>query len=309
MGRLPSVCAASIVPLLANGSIDRGKLIGHCRWLLANGCDGIVLFGTTGEAASFGLAERREVLEALIASGINANSVIVGTGCCSVADTALLSAHALDLGCAGILVHPPYFFRPASDNGVFGFYSELLESLSDSARDIIFYHFPEATGAPVNPNVISRLIDRYPEVFVGIKDSTGSLENMIYLAKTFPQLKVFSGDDNLLWPLLQEGGHGAITATANLTPNLLARVYAEWSENTPMAQEAQDLLVRLWEETLLKFPISEAVKDIVANASGDENWRLVRPPLETLPEARCQQLSEMVVPFSPHFPAGLGTMR
>jgi 4-hydroxy-tetrahydrodipicolinate synthase len=273
---------------------------------LVNGCDGVVLFGTTGEAPSFGMRERKETLEFLVSSGIAADRLIVGTGCCSVAAPAPPSLLAFEAGWAGVLVPPPYFFRPASDSGVFQFFVELINTLGDAARDVIFYHFPEATGAPINADVISRLIERFPDVFVGIKDSTGSLDNMVSLVRKFPTLQVFSGDDDLLWPLLEVGGHGAITATANLTPNLLAQVRAEWSTNSAEVQEAQDLLVRLWSETLLKFPISEAVKDIISSISGEEGWRTLRPPLTPLPEARREQLLEMLAPLTSHLPAGLG---
>lgn len=306
MGDLPSICAASAVPITPEGGIDRRKLLAHCRWLLKNGCDGVVLFGTTGEAASFGLAERQGTLEFLVASGCPAEALIVGTGYCSVTDTAFLSRHALELGCAGILVHPPYFFRPASDEGVYTFFADLVGALADAARDIVLYHFPEATGAPINASVISRLLEHFPGVFTGIKDSTGSLENMVSMARDFPDLKVFSGDDNLLSPLLEAGGYGAITATANLTPNLLTQVKSGWVDQTQAARDAQEVLVQLWEETLLKFPVSEAVKDVLANQSGDDSWRALRPPLTPLPQARREQLRAMVMPFESHFPSEIG---
>ncbi|SDX78393.1 4-hydroxy-tetrahydrodipicolinate synthase [Ruegeria halocynthiae] len=306
MGNLPTVCAASVTPVDIVGAADTQKLSAHCHWLLNNGCDGVVLFGTTGEAASFGIEERRSVLEEIIASGIDSARLIVGTGCCSVEDTMLLSRHALATGCAGILIHPPFFFRPATDEGSLAFFTELVESLGADARDIVLYHFPDATGAPINSAVIEQLMDRYPSVFVGIKDSTGNLDNMIELSRQFPDLKVYTGDDHLLWPLLEAGGYGAITATANLMPNLLAQVRVDWHEKRSNVHSAHATLSQLWEEVLLKFPISEAVKEVVASVSGDNGWRDLRPPLSPLPVPLRVQLAQMVAPFADRFPLGLG---
>ena len=306
MGNLPPVCAASVTPVDVTGSVDIPKLAAHCRWLLDNGCDGIVLFGTTGEAASFGIGERQAVLEAMLASGIQADQLVIGTGCCSVEDTVVLSRHALQQGCAGVLVHPPYFFRPASDAGILAFFVGVVEALGNDACGLILYHFPEATGAPISQTLIRQLTDRYPDVFVGIKDSTGRLEDMLAVVQWFPELKVFTGDDHLLWPLLEAGGHGAITATANLVPNLLAQVREDWSSKSEAVCNAHENLSLLWENVLLKFPVSEAVKDVIASVSGDEGWRALRPPLSPLSAPRRAQLSQLTAPFEIQFPEGLG---
>ena len=304
----PSICAAVVSPVTKTAELDTGKLVAHVKRLLNNGCEGVVLFGTTGEGPSFSMEQRRNTLETILVSGIPATKIIVGTGCCSVADTAGLSKHALDLGCAAVLVHPPFFFRPTEDEGVFSFFESVVTNIGDSARDILFYHFPEMTGAPISFTVIERLLVAFPNVFVGIKDSTGSLENMVALAQRFPELKVYSGDDNLLWPLLEAGGYGAITATANLTPSLLTAVKAGWKANTQDAQDAQAVLVDLWEKTLLKFPVSEAVKETIAAHSSDESWVNLCPPLVRLPEPRRQQLLEITRQYTKYFPKGLGAL-
>lgn len=303
---LPSICAALVTPLTGGSNIDRRKLVAHAKWVLANGCDGIVLFGTTGEAVSFGITQRQDALEALIDGGVNPSNVIVGVGCCSIEDTASLSTHALGLDCAALLVHPPFFFRPVEDDGVHRFFEGLVASLGDKARDILFYHFPEMTGTPISPPVIERLLLALPNAFVGIKDSTGSLENTISLVRRFPGLNVYSGDDDLLWPVLDAGGFGSITATANVAPNLLATVKSGWKANTQAAQDAQTALTGLWKDTLLTFPISEAVKEIIATASKDDSWRELCPPLSRLSKAQSRQLAEKVAPYVQLFPANLG---
>ena len=241
-----------------------------------------MLFGTTGEAASFGIVRKQNALDGLIALGASASSVIVGTGCCSIAVTALLSRHALDHGAAAVLVHPPHFFRPAEDAGVYRFFSGLAEVLDETARDIIFYHFPKTTGAPISHSVIADLLAAYPSLFADIKDSTGEIAHTLELVQKFPELKVSSGDDDLLWPVLAAGGHGAITATANQTPQPLADVKAGWQDNTTTAQDAQTASTGLWNKTQLSYPVSEAVKEIIAHLTHDDSWRDLAPPLSRL---------------------------
>lgn len=298
---LPSICAALVTPITSSYDTDIPKLAAHAMGVLANGCDGVVLFGTTGEAASFGIAQRQATLDGLVELGVPASKIIVGTGCCSIADTALLSRHALGHGCAAVLVHPPYFFRPAEEAGVYRFFAGLAETLGEAARDILFYHFPETTGASISVTVIRDLLQDYSSVFVGVKDSTGVIEHTQELVRQFPELKIYSGDDDLLWPLLAAGGHGAITATANLTPTLLASVKAGWQDNTQIAQEAQIALSGLWNKTLLSYPVSEAVKEIIANISQDDSWRELVPPLSCMPRKQRDQLMRDVAPYMPHF--------
>jgi len=297
---LPSICAAIVTPITSSFDVDIPKLAAHAKGVLDNGCDGVVLFGTTGEAASFGLAQRQATLNGLIKHGVPATKIIVGTGCCSFADTALLSRHALGHGCAAVLVHPPYFFRPAEDAGVYRFFAGLADTLGEAARDILFYHFPEMTGAPISHNVIADLLEAYPSVFAGIKDSTGVIEHTLSLVQQFPTLKVYSGDDDLLWPVLTAGGHGVITATANLTPHLLAEVKSGWHDNTQAAQNAQTVLAGLWNKTLLSYPVSEAVKEIIAHLTQDGSWRNLAPPLSRLSMKQRTQLLKNVSPYMPH---------
>ena len=291
MYTLPKLCAALVTPLDARGAIDTSTLSQHCAWVLANGCDGAVLFGTTGEGPSFGLTERMRALEGLIADGIAPSALIVGTGCASIEDTAALTKHATDQGCAGTLIHPPFFFRPADDDGVIEFYSGLVDQLGSEVRNIVFYHFPEATGAGIGIRTIRHLLSAYPGVFSGIKDSSGDLSATLEYVTQFPELSVFTGDDNLLWPVLEAGGHGAITATANLLPAELFEISEGCRANSPSARAAQSRMELAWVETLLKLPVTQAVKEVLAHRSRNGNWRTLRPPLRPLSDADQQFLA------------------
>lgn len=302
-----SLCAALVTPVDAEGNVQAGKFAEHGRWVLRHGCDGVVVFGTTGESASFSPAARSAALDAFVGAGVPPETVMVGTGCCSVAETVRLSRHALDLGCHGVLIHPPFFFKSPSEGGVFDFYARVIDDLGRDDAKIYLYHFPEVTAVPITFSLIERLLTAFSPVIAGIKDSSGSFDNMKALVTRFPKLSVFSGDDHLLWPLLEAGGAGAITATANLTPNLLRDVANGWRSNSTVAQAAQAALIGLWEDTLLKFPVSEAVKELIAELSGDPGWRNLCPPLEPLPPSRRQQLLSLTQPFLEAVPAGLGT--
>ena len=306
MSSTPSICAALVTPVDDTGNVCSQRFIAHAHWVLQNGCDTIVVFGTTGEAPSFSPIARVSALEALVSNGIQAEKLIVGTGCCSVEDTQSLTRHAIELGCHGVLIHPPFFFKAPTDDGIFTFFNRVIGGLSQSQANIYLYHFPEMTGAPITIPLIARLLESFPSYIAGIKDSTGDFDNMKALVEQFPMLKVFSGDDHLLWPLLEVGGAGAITATANLAPNLLADVLQGWQANTDTAQTAHITLQKLWEGMLLNFPISEAIKEIITEVSGDPDWRPVCPPLLQLPPSTRAQLLHEVEPFIRHFPPGLG---
>ena len=244
-------------------------------------------------------------LESVVAAGVPAETIIVGTGCCSVAETVRLSRHALELGCHGVLIHPPFFFKGPSESGVFDYFSRVIENLGRTDAKIYLYHFPEVTAVPITVSLIERLLAAFSPMIVGIKDSSGSFESMQAFITQFPELAVFSGDDHLLWPLLEAGGAGAITATANLTPNLLRDVAQGWQNNSPAARAAQANLVGLWEDTLLKFPVNAAVKELMAELTGDPSWRNLCPPLEPLPPSRRQQLLSLARPFLEAVPADL----
>ncbi|MEM7123144.1 MAG: dihydrodipicolinate synthase family protein [Pseudomonadota bacterium] len=299
--------AALVTPVDSAGDVQLRKLVDHAHWVLGNGCDGIVLFGTTGESASFSPDARSAALDAFVGAGVPPETVMVGTGCCSIAETVRLSRQALDLGCQGVLIHPPFFFKNPSEDGIFAFYARVIDALGRDDAKIYLYHFPDVTGVPLTLSLIERLLNDFSPVITGIKDSSGSFENMKALVSSFSELAVYSGDDHLLWPLLEAGGAGAITATANLIPNLLRDVADGWQSNSPAAQAAQATLVGLWEDTLLKFPVSEAVKELIADLSEDPGWRTVCPPLEPLPSLRRQQLLSLADPFLEAIPSGLGT--
>ncbi len=284
---LKGVFSAVLTPQTLGLAPDHGALAGHCRWLLANGCDGLALLGTTGEANSFSVGERLEILEALVEAGIPAAKLLPGTGCCAAPDTVRLTRHALEMGAAGVLVLPPFYYKKVSDDGVFAAFARVIEEVGDAALRVYVYHFPQMSAVPISHAVIERLLKRYPGVVAGMKDSSGDLDNMTSVARAFPGFAVFSGWDQLMLPLLKEGGVGCITAVANVASHLAAKVYAGWRDGG--VEDVQELL------TAVRVIISSssqlaALKAIMARHTGEDGWENMRPPLVGLDNAQRAQL-------------------
>lgn len=284
---LKGVFAAVLTPLREDLSPDVEAHAAHCRWLLENGCDGLAVLGTTGEANSFSVSERVAILEGLVAEGIPAEAMMPGTGCCSISDSVTLAAKAVELGASGVLMLPPFYYKDVSDDGLFATYSETIERVGDERLRIYLYHIPPQSQTPISFDLIERLLKAYPNTVVGMKDSSGVFENMTGAAREFPGFAVFTGADHLLLGLMKAGGVGCITAACNLAPHWLQELYQGWrSEN---AQELQDRMSGL-RDIVASFPLVPGLRAIVARESGDDRWRRPRPPLMVLDEGRCQEL-------------------
>ncbi len=283
------VFAAALTPLTADLSPDVARLAGHCRWLLDHGCDGLAVLGTTGEANSFSVDERLAILEGLAEAGIPGRALMPGTGCCAVPDTVRLTRRAVELGAAGVLVLPPFYYKNVSDDGLFAAYSEVIERVGDTRLKVYLYHFPQMSAVPISYGLIERLLERYPDTVAGMKDSSGDLDNMTGAARAFPGFAVFSGSEELFLPLLRAGGAGCITAANNVASPLAARVYAGWREGSDI--EADNGLLVAVRQTIVRYPLSAALKEIMARLTGDGDWRRVRPPLRPMEDGDAEALA------------------
>jgi 4-hydroxy-tetrahydrodipicolinate synthase len=276
------VYAAALTPLRADLSIDRRAYAAHCRRLLDEGCDGLAIFGTTGEANSFSVGERVDAWEALVADGVPARTLLPGTGACALTDAVVLTHEALEIGAPGVLALPPFYYKGVSDDGLFRFFAELIERVGDDRLRLFLYHIPPQTILGFSFELIGRLLDAYPGVIAGTKDSSGDPARIEAVCREFPQLGVFAGTEALLLDTLRWGGAGCISATVNVTAALSAEVFRTRSE------EAQERLTqrRLYLE---RFPVIPALKAILRERTGEDAWH-VRPPLVGLDPAREREL-------------------
>lgn len=284
------IYAAVVTPVDDQGNIDTNAYCSHARWLLANGCHGLGVFGTTSETNSFSVQERQSALDAYISSGLDPKTMIVGVGCCARADTVALARHALDRGVCRLLALPPFFYKGNSDEGVYRAFAEVIENVSDSRLKLYLYHFPQVSGVPITTGIITKLLASYPETVCGLKDSSGDWTHTKDLIDRFPQFQVFSGADNHLLDNLNAGGAGTISAAANLNCRASRIVFDEFLEGNKRAAKEAMAAVTHVRSVLTGFPLIPAIKHAMcANGRGDV-WQGLRPPLEKLDDDRGRKL-------------------
>lgn len=290
--RLPSgVLAASLTPFHSDFTLAHDSFATHVHWLLANGCDGVLLFGTTGEGLSLTVDERVNGLESLLSTGLPAERLLVGTGALALPDAAKLTHEATSRGIGGVLVLPPFHYRQISSDGVLQFYDRLIQEVGDDDLRLYFYHFPELSGVPIPFSVIQHLQDDYPEQIAGIKDSSGEWDHTEALCQHFPDLQVFSGTERLLLPVLEAGGAGCISATTNVTASLAAQVLTKWRSGTG-PESVQEQLTNL-RSAFAPLPTIPALKYLLSQRHGEPDWATVRPPLAPLSAEERQEVDQI----------------
>jgi len=281
------VNAAVLTPMRADLLVDLDRMAQRCRWLLANGCTGLAILGTTGEANSLGVGERIEVMEGLVARGIPAARLLPGCGTTAITDTVLLTRAAAGLGCGGVLLLPPFFYKAPSDDGLFAYFSEVLNRAGSAAK-VYLYHFPAQSAVPFGLDLIGRLLRAFPGAIKGIKDSSGDFANTRGYVDAFAAegFEVYCGDDGALLDLLRIGGAGSISAASNVSSAVNARVAANWDNAEGEAAQATLSSLR---KAVTSAPLIPGLKSLVARHTGDPAWTNIRPPhlrLAAEPEAR-----------------------
>ena len=280
------VHSAAATPVTRDGTPDL-KLFGeHCRRLLEDGCHGIAMLGTTGEANSFGVRQRIDLVEAAIAGGTPANALLPGTSTPAVADTIELTRHAVQSGAKGVVMLPPFYYKGVSDEGLFRFYARVIEAVADDRLRIVLYHIPQVSQIPLSHALIGRLLEAFPGIVTGIKDSSGDMNNMRAMCETFPALGVLAGADPLMLPLLRLGGAGCITATSNVRADALRVVWDGWNDPAKTEQvEAAQARIDEWRALSNKYVQLPTIKTMLAKRRGDMAWLNLMPPLVELTEA------------------------
>ena len=262
-------------PFGADGRVDQKLFVAHCRWLLAQGAQGLAIFGTTSEANSLSLAEKRALLDTLIGAGIDPAVLMPGTGACALPDAVELTRAAVDAGCGGVLTLPPFYYKAVTEDGLFAFFSQLIDTVASPRLRMYLYHIPPVAVVGIAVPLIERLLKRYAGTVVGIKDSSGQLENTLALNR-IGNFSVFAGSESFLLENLRAGGVGCITATGNVNVAAIADLYTHW--RAPQADTLQSDITRR-RKIIEGYPVIPAVKSVLAVVHRDTAWRATRAPL------------------------------
>lgn len=285
-------CAAA-TPLNADLTPDLSLFTEHCQRLLAEGCHGIALLGTTGEANSFSTAERRAILEAALKAGIAGDQLIPGTGVNASPETVELTRHAISNGVYRVVMLPPSYYKGVTDEGLFAAYARIFEAIGDGRLRVILYHIPQVSGVPLSHALIARLIAAFPQTVVGIKDSAGDLANMQAIAAAHPGFAVLAGADPLMLPLLKSGGAGCITATSNLIASSLRTIY-DHLDDIALVEPAQ-ARINAWRTLSNSYVQIPTIKAMVGLKTGNAAWSRVRPPMLALDAGQLADLQNKFV--------------
>ncbi len=280
------VIAPVLTPFGEDGNPDGERFVEHAQWLMATGCTGLAPFGTTSEANSLGLDERMEMLEELVDDGIEPAKLMPGTGTCSLSDTIVLTRHALDLGCGGVLMLPPFYYKGPSEEGLYRYFSEVIEGVGDDKLKVYLYHIPPVAQVGFSLPLIGRLLKAFPETVVGLKDSSGDWSNTAAILAEYPQMEIFPGSEVFLLDGLRNGGAGCISATGNVSAAAIRKVYDNWQGGDADHLQAGITAIR---KAIQAFPMIPVLKALIAHYRDDSGWAQVRPPFVPLSAAEAEK--------------------
>ena len=285
--RFSGVLSPVVTPFDDNLNPDGERLAAQCRWMVGQKV-GLAVFGTNSEANSLSVDEKITLLDQLTENGVSGDSLMPGTGCCALSDSVRLTRHAVNAGCRGVLMLPPFYYKGVSDEGLYRNFAEVIEQVGDSRLRVYLYHIPPVAQVGISPDLIERLITAYPDTIAGIKDSSGDWSNtQAMLDRDWDDFRILVGSESLLLQNMRAGGDGCISATANVNPAAIHRLYTEWQDPSADGQQASLNELRNIVQTQ---PMIPALKAIVARYSGVDSWRRLRPPLVELTEAQCAEL-------------------
>lgn len=279
------VISPVLTPFGEDGNPDADRFLAHSKWLLADGCTGLAPFGTTGEANSLGVEERMRLLEALVSGGIDPKLLMPGTGLCALSDTVTVTRHAVEQGCGGVMTLPPFYYKAVSDDGLFAYYSELIERVGDDRLRIYLYHIPPVAQVGLSVDLVGRLIKAYPDTVVGLKDSSGDWSNTKALLDAYPGFTVFPGSEIFLLDGMRNGAAGCITATGNVNARMIRNVYDNWKTDQADDLQAEITAVRM---AIQARPMIPMLKAIVAHFNNDPGWLKLRAPFLQMESAEAK---------------------
>jgi 4-hydroxy-tetrahydrodipicolinate synthase len=336
--RIGGVLAPVLTPFKGDLSPDPQRFIAHCKWLLSQNC-GLAVFGTNSEANSLSMEERATLLDELFAAGIDPSRMMPGTGCCSIMETVKLTAQAVAHGCAGVLMLPPFYYKDVDQEGLYRYFSDVVQRVGDARLKIYLYHIPPVAVVGITTGLVERLLAAYPNAIAGMKDSSGDWNNTktflgafvvragraVSTAGAARTFDVFVGSESFLLAGMRNGGGGTISATANVNPAAIYELYQKCrgvcvkrrsnqkalgtSASTPAELEALQTRLNVVRQVFSsrKFPsMIAALKQTIAIYADDPAWRTVRPPLVELIPEQAKTLAAELKAISFAMP-GIGT--
>jgi len=311
--RIRGVLAPVVTPFKDDLSPDTERFIAHCKWLLSQNC-GLAVFGTNSEANSLSLEERAMLLDELVAAGVDPSRMMPGTGCCSIMETVKLTAHAVRHGCAGVLMLPPFYYKNVDQEGLYRYFSEVVQRIGDARLQIYLYHIPPVAMVGITTGLVERLLAAYPNAIAGMKDSSGDWNNTKTFLDAFATVSpgsnaraartfdVFVGSESFLLANMRHGGVGTISATANVNPAAIHELYRRCNQkalpaasaSTPAELEVLQTRLNVVRQVFSsrKFPsMIAALKQAIAICADDPAWAKVRPPLVELTAEQAKTLA------------------
>ncbi|MGB3288326.1 MAG: dihydrodipicolinate synthase family protein [Burkholderiaceae bacterium] len=288
--KLSGVLTPVLTPFNSDYSASKARFLKHCRNLIEQDV-GLAVFGTNSEANSLSVSEKRQLLDLLVDEGLPADRMMPGTGCCAITDSIELTRHAVNLGCAGTLMLPPFYYKGVSDEGIYRNYASIIDTIGDDRLKIYLYHIPPVSQVGISLKLIERLLKNYPGAIAGVKDSSGDWDNTSAMLKEFqPEgFDVFAGSEVFLLRTLRGGGAGCITATGNVNAAAIAQLAATWRDGDADNQQAALDAIRA---IFQKYPMIPAMKSAIAWQAQDPAWAGLRPPLVELTADQAQALQK-----------------
>jgi 4-hydroxy-tetrahydrodipicolinate synthase len=285
--RFSGILSPVVTPFNRDLRPDAERLIEHCRWLLSKKV-GLAVFGTNSEGNSLSVDEKFALLDGLVDAGIEPARLMPGTGCCALPDTVDLTRYATELGCGGVLMLPPFYYKNVSDDGLFASYSEVIERVGSSRLRMYLYHIPPVAQVGVSIDLVERLVRRYPQTVVGIKDSSGDWNNtQALIDRKWEDFRVFAGSETFLLQTMRAGGAGCVSAIANINPAAIHQLYAGWQS---AASDNLQQGLNEFRQLMQRYPMIPALKAVIARYTCDTEWGIVRPPLVELTSEQYQGL-------------------
>ena len=281
----PGIYCASLTPLHADGTIDARALSLYCQELIRRGCSGVLLFGTTGEGTSFSSEEKIKALSEVIHQGLNPQKIVFGIEANAIQEAVLLSKYALKEACSSVLILPPFYYKEVSEEGVIAYFREIFQKVGPSLRAFL-YHYPKLSGVPFTVKIVAKLVEEFPSIVLGLKDSEGNLNLIQALCHAHPHLKIFAANESELLEAMALGASGTMSGLANLYPEALLSLY-EHAKDPHKPHQLETIQRAL--KALKPYPFIPAIKGLIQEIGP------LRPPLMPLKKEDLAQLKETLL--------------